>query len=158
MQIEQFNYYRAKINYHRTDDFREGIKLIPNGTEVKVSPLWVYDEGRFAGTWYFDIVGQSYGLPQIDLILIEDITAQEYEKIRKEIGVEYPKDEFIRNPLLEKENVFCPKTEWDKKGRSEHPNNNNSVDKVHIWDGKQFEILPRTKPEDINEPVFLIKK
>lgn len=82
MTIESFKYYKAKVNYHRTDDLAEYAP--DNGTIVLVSSQWVADEDEtFKGDWMFSMSRYFGNIPQRDLNILEEISIEEYEEDRK---------------------------------------------------------------------------
>ena len=75
MEIEALKKYKAKVNYHRTDDLRDNVP--PNGEIIEVEAYWLMDEDdNFPGEWAFQPRDRKYGywLPQRDLEIIEKIT------------------------------------------------------------------------------------
>lgn len=78
MKPESYKRYKARIQYHRTDDLRpETLARLPEGTLVDVLALWVADDGeKFAGDMIFSTDADPYWIPERDLILIEEITRQ----------------------------------------------------------------------------------
>lgn len=81
MNIELLNYYKAQINYHRTDDLLED--ALPNFSQVHLQAVWVAeDHERFANDMMFNVAESYYTLPQRDLVDITESTREEYLKNR----------------------------------------------------------------------------
>lgn len=83
MKIEQFDCFRAKVSYHRTDDLKSG--AAPDGSIVSVIALWFADSGeKFTGDWIFSIAQGYLWVPERDLELIERIPREVFIKDRDE--------------------------------------------------------------------------
>lgn len=82
MQLEQYKFYRAKINWHRTDDLAEYAP--DNNEEVLVHALWIADEDeKFNGDWMLQMSRYLGLIPERDLEIIKEITIEEFEEDRK---------------------------------------------------------------------------
>jgi hypothetical protein len=83
--METFECYKAKTNYHRTDDLREG--AAPNNTEMLVQVMWMSGEDDpFPDEWVFQPSRYMYWIPERDLEIIEEVSLEEYSKDR-ELGL-----------------------------------------------------------------------
>jgi len=77
MDIEQFDCFKAKVKYHRTDDLKKGAPK--NGSIVYIQAVWTAQENeKFATQWIFEVVDSMYWLPECDLELIESIEFKKY--------------------------------------------------------------------------------
>lgn len=82
MTIESFKYYKAKVNYHRTDDLAEYAP--DNGTIVLVSANWIADEDEtFSGDWMFRMSRYFGNIPQRDLQILQEVSYEDFENDRK---------------------------------------------------------------------------
>ncbi len=77
MEIDQYSCYKAKVNYHRTDDLKEGSPL--NGEEIIVQAVWIADKGeKFEGQWIFMPSVHGFWLPACDLIIMDKVDSKIY--------------------------------------------------------------------------------
>lgn len=84
MKLKPYCYYKGKVNYHRTDDLKPD--ALPNGTEVHLQYLWVCDEdSMFDGDIAFEAAESVYWLTERDLIITEQITFDEFIKVKDDI-------------------------------------------------------------------------
>ena len=82
MKAKLWNYYKGKINYHRTDDLKS--ESLPNGTEVHLQASFICDEDqKFAGQIAFSLAESNKWLPECVLIITEQITFEEYFNAKK---------------------------------------------------------------------------
>ena len=77
MEIKQHHYYRAQINYHRTDDLKK--HAAPNGEKVLVYACWVADDDeRYSGDFIFSIARYIFNIPERDLEITQEIDLKTY--------------------------------------------------------------------------------
>ena len=82
MKIEQFDCFKARIKYHRTDDLKPD--ALPDRTEVHVQALWIGEEDeKFKGDWIFSCAEMNLWVPERDLKILRGIDVDEYEKTLK---------------------------------------------------------------------------
>lgn len=76
MLIHQFDCFKARTNYHRTDDLVEGTP--PDNTEVLLKALWIAEDDPFSGQWIFQTSKYIPWIPACDLELIEPINSDQF--------------------------------------------------------------------------------
>jgi hypothetical protein len=79
--IEQFKFYKARIDYSTTHDLREN--TLPNGSLTHLQSLWIadYDE-RFSGDMIFQPAESPFWIPERDLNILNEITKEEFYDIQ----------------------------------------------------------------------------
>lgn len=68
-RIEQHKTYDAKINWHKTDNLRDGTPK--NGDIIKVTAAWKFEEtDPFPNEWAFITPSCHFWIPERDLIIL----------------------------------------------------------------------------------------
>lgn len=79
MKPEQFCFYEAEVNVKNKATLRPDANLI-DGDIIKVNAAWIMeDSDPFSGQFAF-IRERGYWIPEEDLILLREISFEEYQK------------------------------------------------------------------------------